>query len=125
MEQTRIDAEKMQKIMDTIDKNEEISTEDEAPRGSYHNTEGLRHSRRQKQPSKRYFYGEHIHTLVYYTQHSLKKLLKLFKEKLIQALHKEINQLDFRDVVEPTIREDMTKEDKNRSLKYLMSLKQK
>ena len=74
--------------MDTIDNKEELSTEDEAPRGSYQNTEGLWRSRRPKQPSKGYGYGEHIHTLVEYTQHSLKKGLKLFKEKVIQALHR-------------------------------------
>ena len=69
----------MQKNMDRIDNNKDISTEDEAPRGLYQNTEGLRRSRLPEQPSIRYGYGEHIHTLVEYTQHSLKKGLKLFK----------------------------------------------
>ena len=97
----------MQKNMDTIYKNEELSTEDEAPRGLYQNTEGLRSSRQTNQPSIRYGYFNHIHTLVEYTQHSIKKGLKLFKEKGIQALQKEINKLYYHNVVEPTIPEDM------------------
>ena len=116
------DGSRRQKNMDTIDENEELSTEDESPRGSYQNTEELRLSRLLKQPSARYDYGKHIHMLVDYTQHSLKKVLKLFKEKVIQALHKEINQLDCRDVVEPTRPEDITKKDENTALQYLMFL---
>ena len=65
--------------MDTIDESENISTQDEAPIGSYHNMEGLWPSRLPKQPFIRYVYGNHIHVLLEYTQHSLKKLLKLFK----------------------------------------------
>ena len=103
---------KMQKNMDTIDKKEELWTEYEAQRSSYQNTEWLRRSRRPNKPSKRYGYGKHIHTLVEYNQHSLKKRLKLFKENGTQALHKEINQLDYRNVVEPTSPEYKTKEDK-------------
>ena len=57
-----------------------------------------------------------------YNQHSLKKRLKLFKENGTQALHKEINQLDCRDVVEPTRPEDITKKDENTALQYLMFL---
>ena len=99
----------MQKNMDTIDQNKYISTEDEAQIGSYQNTEGIQCSRQSKQPSTRYGYVNHIYTLVDYTQHSLKKVLKFFKEKLIQALHKEVNQLYCRNVVEPTSPEDITK----------------
>ena len=112
----------MQKNMDTIDNNEDLSTEDWLTRGSYQNTEVLRLSRRPKQPYIRYGYGEHIHNLVDYTQHSLKKELNLFKENGIQALHKEINQLNYRNMVKQTTPEDMTKEDNNKVLQYLMFL---
>ena len=78
----------MQKNTDTIDKNEGLSTEDEAPRGSYKKTEGLRRSIQPMQPSVRYDGGKHIHTLVDYTHQSLKKGLHLFKENGIQALLK-------------------------------------
>ena len=43
--------------------------------------EGLQLSRQQKKPHVRYGYGNHIHTLVNYTQQSLKKGLKLFKKR--------------------------------------------
>ena len=115
----------MQQNMDIIDGKKDISTDDEAPRGSYQKMEGLWRSRRPKQPSVKYIYGKQISMLVDYTQISLKKVLKLFKEKGLQELHKEINQLDYRDVIEPTSPEDMTKEDKNRALQYLILLKQK
>ena len=78
----------MQQNMETIDNNEDISTGYEEPRASYKNMEGLWRSIRPKQPSKRYGYCENIHNLVDYTKHSLKKGLKLFKEKGIQVLHK-------------------------------------
>ena len=60
--------------MDIIDKNKDLSTEDEVPIGSYHNMEGLRRSIQPNQPSKMYDYGNHIHTSVYYTRNSLKKV---------------------------------------------------
>ena len=88
IEQARSDAHQMQQNMDTIDENKEFSTEYEAPRGSYQNTERLRQSRWPNQPSIRYSYGRRIHTLVDYTRHSHKKWLKLLKEKGIEALHK-------------------------------------
>jgi hypothetical protein len=58
-------------------------------------------------------------------QMSLKKGLKYFGERGADAVVAELQQLDYRDVIKPVARKDLTHEQKKRALNYLMYLKQK
>jgi hypothetical protein len=58
-------------------------------------------------------------------QMSLKKGLKHFGKPGADAVVAELQQLDYRDVIKPVARKDLTYEQKRRALNYLMYLKQK
>jgi len=60
-----------------------------------------------------------------YSQHTLAKGIKIFGDRGVDAVLKEMKQLDYMDVVEPTHPEEMSHEEKKRALHYLMFLKQK
>ena len=56
---------------------------------------------------------------------SLKKGLKVFGKAGAEAVVEEMKQLDYRQVIKPTVAAKLTPEQKCRSLQYLMYLKQK
>ena len=58
-------------------------------------------------------------------QMSLKKGLKLFGKAGADAVVEEMKQLDYRNVIKPAVASELTREEKKRSLRYLMYLKQK
>jgi hypothetical protein len=58
-------------------------------------------------------------------QMSLKKGLKYFGKKGADAVVAELRQLDYRDVIKPVTRKDLTREQRKRALNYLMYLKEK
>jgi phage terminase large subunit GpA-like protein len=58
-------------------------------------------------------------------QMSLKKGLRHFSKSGADAVVAELRQLDYRDVIKPVDRKDLTHEQKCRALNYLMYLKQK
>jgi hypothetical protein len=51
--------------------------------------------------------------------------LKIFGDKGIQAIRDEMEQIDAMDVIEPINPRDLTSEERNRVLEYLMFLKEK
>jgi hypothetical protein len=57
------------------------------------------------------------------TQHSMKKGIKVFGQAGIDAVLSELKQLHDRKVLEPKSDDEMTDEDRKRSLQYLMFLK--
>ena len=59
------------------------------------------------------------------TQHSLKKGIKMFGEAGISAVIDELKQLHSREVLEPKMRDELTIDERNNALRYLMFLKQK
>jgi Reverse transcriptase (RNA-dependent DNA polymerase) len=70
----------------------------------------------------------HLHTTlesIVMTQHSVRKGLRIFGEAGVDAVLKELKQLYDREVVRPVGREDMTDEERDAALQYLMYLKQK
>ena len=70
----------------------------------------------------------HLHATLEHTvltQHSIKKGLKVFGEKGAEAVVTEMTQLHDRSVIEPKMSHMLTKEEKQKSLNYLMFLKQK
>ena len=58
-------------------------------------------------------------------QMSLKRGLKLFGKDGADAVVSEMQQLDYRNVIEPVARNDLTSEQRRSALTYLMFLKQK
>ena len=57
------------------------------------------------------------------TQYSVRKGLKVFGEAGKQAVLKEMQQLHDRTVIEPKMASMLTKDEKKKSLEYLMFLK--
>jgi len=60
-----------------------------------------------------------------YSQHTMNKGLKIFRERGVDAVLKEMKQLDYMDVCEPVAPEDMSTQERKRALRYLMFLKEK
>lgn len=60
-----------------------------------------------------------------FTQYSVEKGFKLFGDSGTEAVNTELLQIDQRDVVEPVHDESMTRDEKLKTLKYLMYLKKK
>ncbi|KAI2499082.1 Reverse transcriptase (RNA-dependent DNA polymerase) [Fragilaria crotonensis] len=86
---------------------------------------GPRTSKHNLRPRKPRDYG-HIHTILestVMTQHSVKKGLKLFGEKGIDAIMKELDQLHTRKVLKP--KKNLNCKERRDSLQYLMFLKEK
>ncbi|KAI2491042.1 Reverse transcriptase (RNA-dependent DNA polymerase) [Fragilaria crotonensis] len=86
---------------------------------------GPRTSEHNLRPRKPRDYG-HIHTILestVMTQHSVKKGLKLFGEKGIDAIMKELDQLHTRKVLKP--KKNLNCKERRDSLQYLMFLKEK
>ena len=69
-----------------------------------------------------------VHTVltnIDYSQYGLKKGLRIFGNPGADAVKKEVEQLDYMDVMEPKHPHEMTRQERQRSLHYLMFLKQK
>ena len=60
-----------------------------------------------------------------FTQHSVRKGLKLFGERGVDAVIKELTQLHDRGVLEPKDADQLTEEEREAALQYLMFLKEK
>lgn len=58
-------------------------------------------------------------------QMSVKKGLKMFKDKGAEAVIAEMQQLHYRNVIKPVFPQDLTREQKRAALHYIMFLKQK
>ena len=86
---------------------------------------GPRTSEHNLRPRKPRDYG-HIHTILestVMTQHSVKKGLRLFGEKGIDAIMKELDQLHTRKVLKP--KKNLNCKERRDALQYLMFLKEK
>ena len=59
------------------------------------------------------------------TQHSVRKGLRIFGEAGVDAVLKELTQLYDREVIRPRSKDEMTDEEREAALQYLMFLKQK
>ena len=69
----------------------------------------------------RHLHADLEHTAL--TQYNVKKGLKMFGEAGAKAVIKEMKQLHDRAVIQPKLANMLTKEEKKRSLQYLMFLK--
>ena len=58
-------------------------------------------------------------------QMSLRRGLKHFKKKGLEALMAEMSQLHYRKTIKPTFADSMTRQQKSQALRYLMFLKEK
>ena len=67
----------------------------------------------------------HPLTATLFTQYSVRKGIKVFRESGITAVKEELQQLDTRKVMEPIDGNELTNEEKRVCLQYLMFLKQK
>ena len=88
---------------------------------------GSRTSTHDLRPRRPRDYG-HLHTVLEhtaFTQHSVKKGLKLFGKAGEQAILKELQQLHGRSVIKPKHPNKLTKSEKRDALQYLMFLKEK
>ena len=88
---------------------------------------GTRSSGYELRPRRPWDYS-HMHTTLentVMTQHNMKKGIKLFGDAGIDAVLKELQQLHDRKVLEPVNAKEMTNEEKQGALQYLMFLKQK
>ena len=89
---------------------------------------GTRSSGYELRPRRPWDYS-HMHTTLENTvmtqQHNMKKGIKLFGDAGIDAVLKELQQLHDRKVLEPVNAKEMTNEEKQGALQYLMFLKQK
>ncbi|KAI2491389.1 Reverse transcriptase (RNA-dependent DNA polymerase) [Fragilaria crotonensis] len=86
---------------------------------------GPRNSEYNLRPRKPRDYG-HIHTILEstaMTQHSVKKGLRLFGDKGVDAVMKELDQLHVRKVLKPT--KNLNCKERRDALQYLMFLKEK
>jgi hypothetical protein len=77
----------------------------------------------QKPRNYSHLYADLEHTA--FTQYNVRKGLKIFGEAGAQAVVKEMQQLHDRGVIKPRLAAMLTREEKRRSLQYLMFLKQK
>jgi hypothetical protein len=119
---------KLEQLDDNINKQqqqlEQQMNEQYGPRN--HNYE-LR-ARQQRSFSHRYPDSSHLHTVfthTVFTQHSMKKGIKLYGDAGIQAVLKELQQLHDCKVLEPKDPATLTRAEKLAALHYLMFLKQK
>ena len=70
-----------------------------------------------------YLKNEMVSTIL--TQYHVSKGLKIFGEKGVDAVLKELRQLHYRMVIEPKFADSMTEKQKDDTLQYLMFLKEK
>ena len=59
------------------------------------------------------------------SQYGMKKGIKMFDECGVRAVHKELDQLLYRKLIQPRLHRELTSEQKRRSLSYLIFIKEK